>query len=131
MFHKYFHILQGTLETPDCKDWNQPCYKEVTPNIVLFYYRISPLTLIYLNNSIDAHPSSFYVTYIVFSIPGTLLTKAILPSMSIAIGCLIWSIGACGMVGAHSYSSIIVCCLFIGLGEVFFGQAVTFHYSLW
>jgi MFS family permease len=35
------------------------------------------------------------------------------------------------MAGAHSFGSIIVCRLFIGVGEALFGQAVTFHYSLW
>lgn len=36
----------------------------------------------------------FYITYIVCSIPGTLLAKAILPSTSISIGAMIWSIAA-------------------------------------
>lgn len=74
---------------------------------------------------------SFYITYIFFSIPGTLLAKAILPSTSIALGCLIWSLGASGMAGAHSYASIIVCRLFVGLGESLFSQSVALHYSLW
>ena len=73
----------------------------------------------------------FYVTYIIFSIPGTLLAKAILPSTAIALGCLIWSVGASGMAGAHSYASIIVCRLFIGIGESLFSQSVALHYSLW
>ena len=74
---------------------------------------------------------SFYITYIIFSVPGTLLAKAILPSTSIAIGCLIWSLGASGMAGAHSYASLIVCRLFVGLGESLFSQSVALHYSLW
>ena len=73
----------------------------------------------------------FYITYIVFSIPGTLLAKAILPSTAISLGCLIWSLGASGMAGAHSYGSIIACRLFIGLGESLFGQSVALYYSLW
>lgn len=75
--------------------------------------------------------SAFYITYIVFSIPGTLLAKAILPSHSIALGAFLWSIAAASMAGARSFGSIIVCRLFIGLGEALFGQAVTLHYSLW
>lgn len=75
--------------------------------------------------------SAFYITYIVFSIPGTLLAKAILPSYSIAIGALLWSISAASMAGTKSFAGVIVCRLFIGLGEALFGQAVTLHYSLW
>ncbi|EIM83806.1 MFS general substrate transporter [Stereum hirsutum FP-91666 SS1] len=73
----------------------------------------------------------FYVTYISLSIPGTLLAKAILPSYSIALGALIWSIAATGMAGAQSFGAVITCRLFVGIGEALFGQAVTFHYSLW
>ena len=103
----------------------------VIQNIVSFCCRMFPAVLLCLiGHSYTGH-FSFYVTYIVFSIPGTLLAKAILPSTSIAIGCLIWSVGACGMAGSHSYGSIIVCRLFIGLGEALFGQAVALHYSLW
>ncbi|KAJ9097419.1 hypothetical protein QFC19_006789 [Naganishia cerealis] len=36
----------------------------------------------------------FYITYIVFSIPGTLLAKQINPSTAISIGALVWSIAA-------------------------------------
>ena len=54
-----------------------------------------------------------------------------LPSYSIAIGALLWSISAASMAGAKSFAGVIVCRLFIGLGEALFGQAVTLHYSLW
>jgi hypothetical protein len=71
------------------------------------------------------------ITYVTFSIPGTLLAKATSPSMSIACGCLIWSIAASGMAGAQSFAGVVTCRLFIGIGEALFGQAVAFHYSLW
>ncbi|EJD37819.1 MFS general substrate transporter [Auricularia subglabra TFB-10046 SS5] len=74
---------------------------------------------------------SFYITYIVFSIPGTLLAKAIMPSTSIALGCLIWSIAASSMAGATSFGGVVTCRLFIGVGEAMFGQAVIFYYSMW
>ncbi|KAH7096798.1 MFS general substrate transporter [Auriculariales sp. MPI-PUGE-AT-0066] len=73
----------------------------------------------------------FYITYIVFSIPGTLLAKAILPSMSIAMGCLVWSVAAASMAGAQNFASVVVCRLFIGVGEAMFGQAVALYYSMW
>lgn len=43
----------------------------------------------------------YLVTYIIFSVPGTLLAKAWLPSRSIALGALVWSIAASGMGGAR------------------------------
>ncbi|PVF99566.1 MFS general substrate transporter [Serendipita vermifera] len=73
----------------------------------------------------------FFVTYIVLSVPGTLLAKAWVPSRSIALGALIWSCAASGMAGAQNYASIIVCRLFIGVGEAMFGQAVALYYSMW
>ena len=44
---------------------------------------------------------------------------------------LLRGIAAASMAGCHSYGAIIVCRLFIGLGESIFGQAVVLHYSLW
>lgn len=35
------------------------------------------------------------------------------------------------MAGAHSFGAVVVCRLFIGLGEALFGQSVALHYSLW
>ncbi|WWC90918.1 uncharacterized protein L201_005856 [Kwoniella dendrophila CBS 6074] len=74
---------------------------------------------------------SFYITYMLGSIPGTLLSKAFPPNYALGAGCLIWAIAASCMAGCHNYASIIVCRLFIGLGESIFGQAVVLHYSLW
>ncbi|KAK4684310.1 MFS transporter, ACS family, pantothenate transporter, partial [Tremellales sp. Uapishka_1] len=90
---------------------------------------------------------TFYVTYMLGSIPGTLLSKAVSPNYALGAGCLIWyeaidhwplpgltiirAIAASAMAGCHSYGAIIVCRLFIGLGESIFGQAVVLHYSLW
>lgn len=74
---------------------------------------------------------AFYITYIVFSIPGTLLSRRITPSTSMALGAMIWSIAASAMAGAHNYPSLIICRLFIGIGEALFGQTVSFYFSLW
>ncbi|CAG7852679.1 Uncharacterized transporter C1683.12 [Serendipita indica DSM 11827] len=77
------------------------------------------------------HIPIYAVTYIALSIPGTLLAKAWLPSRSISLGALIWSVAASAMAGAKNYPSIIVCRLFIGIGEAMFGQAVALYYSMW
>lgn len=57
------------------------------------------------------------LTGAVFSIPGTLLAKAIMPSTAIAMGCFLWSIAAASMAGTTSFASVVVCRLFIGIGE--------------
>jgi hypothetical protein len=46
----------------------------------------------------------------VLSIPGTLLAKLILPSTSIALGALIWSIAAAGMAGSRGYARSVSLC---------------------
>ena len=60
-----------------------------------------------------------------------ILDRTICHSHSIACGAFIWSIAVTGMAGSHSFGAIIVCRLFIGIGEAMFGQAVALHYSLW
>ncbi|SCZ93063.1 BZ3500_MvSof-1268-A1-R1_Chr6-2g08438 [Microbotryum saponariae] len=71
--------------------------------------------------------SCFFITYIVFSIPGTLLAKAINPSTSISIGALIWSIAATCQAAAKTPGGLYTARLFVGLGEAMFGQAMAFH----
>lgn len=48
-----------------------------------------------------------------------------------AFGALTWSIGAAGMAASQNLAGVMVCRLFIGIGEAFFGQVVSFYYSLW
>lgn len=73
----------------------------------------------------------FFITYIVFSIPGTLMAKAVLPSRSIACGALLWSIAATCQAAVQNRAGLFVCRLFIGLGEAFFGQAMALHLTYW
>ncbi|OWZ39201.1 high-affinity nicotinic acid transporter [Cryptococcus neoformans C23] len=61
----------------------------------------------------------FFVTYIVFSVPGTLLAKQFLPSRSIACA------------AAFNKAGLYVCRLFVGVGESMFGQAMALHFSFW
>ncbi|KAM0751708.1 MFS general substrate transporter [Meredithblackwellia eburnea MCA 4105] len=73
--------------------------------------------------------SCFFITYIVFSIPGTLLAKAILPSTSISMGALIWSIAATCQAAAKTRAGLFVCRLFVGIGEALFGQAMALYFT--
>ncbi|WWD17699.1 hypothetical protein CI109_102140 [Kwoniella shandongensis] len=73
----------------------------------------------------------FYITYIVFSVPGTLLAKQFLPSRSIACGALIWSIAATCQAATFNPAGLYVCRLFVGVGEAMFGQAMGLHLSYW
>ncbi|KAL7419304.1 hypothetical protein Q5752_006141 [Cryptotrichosporon argae] len=73
----------------------------------------------------------FYITYILLSVPGTLLAKAISPSTSISIGALIWSIGATCQAAAFNRAGLFVCRLFVGVGEAMFGQAMALHLTYW
>lgn len=75
--------------------------------------------------------SCFFITYILLSIPGTLLAKQFNPSRTIAIGALIWSIGATCQAAAFNPAGLYVTRLFVGVGEAMFGQAMAFHLSLW
>ncbi|KAK4698779.1 hypothetical protein P7C70_g7490, partial [Phenoliferia sp. Uapishka_3] len=73
----------------------------------------------------------FFISYILFSIPGTLLAKAILPSTSISIGALIWSIAATCQSAAYNPGGLYVARVFVGLGEALFGQAMALYFTYW
>ncbi|KAJ7176139.1 major facilitator superfamily domain-containing protein [Mycena crocata] len=75
--------------------------------------------------------SCFFITYIVLSVPGTLLAKAILPSTSISIGAFIWSVAATCQAAAFSPGALYVCRLFVGIGEALFGQAMALYFTYW
>jgi MFS family permease len=71
------------------------------------------------------------VTYIVLSVPGTLLAKAINPSTAISIGALIWSIAATCQAAAFSPAALYVARLFVGVGESLFGQSMGLYLTYW
>ncbi|GAA5823381.1 hypothetical protein JCM10212_005675 [Sporobolomyces blumeae] len=73
----------------------------------------------------------FFITYVLLSVPGTLLAKAFNPSRTIACGALIWSIAATCQAAAMNPAGLYVCRLFVGVGEAMFGQAMAFHLTLW
>ena len=70
--------------------------------------------------------SCFFITYILLSIPGTLLAKQFNPSRTIAIGALIWSIGATCQAAAFNPAGLFVSRLFVGVGEAMFGASAFF-----
>ncbi|GAA5880205.1 hypothetical protein JCM3774_006085 [Rhodotorula dairenensis] len=73
----------------------------------------------------------FFITYITFSIPGTLAAKRFPPSRTIAAGALVWSLGATCQAAVTSPGGLYACRLVVGLGEAFFGQAIAFYLTLW
>ncbi|KAJ7822904.1 major facilitator superfamily domain-containing protein [Mycena olivaceomarginata] len=75
--------------------------------------------------------SCFYITYILLSVPGTLLAKAILPSTAISIGALIWSIAATCQAATFSPAALYVSRLFVGVGESLFGQSMGLYLTYW
>ncbi|KAH9820731.1 major facilitator superfamily domain-containing protein [Melampsora americana] len=75
--------------------------------------------------------SAFFITYILLSIPGTLLAKSISPSKAISIGSIIWSISTTLISICNTYHQLIILRLLIGVGEALFGQSVALYYSIW
>ncbi|KAI5451618.1 hypothetical protein NCC49_001599 [Naganishia albida] len=73
----------------------------------------------------------FYITYIVLSIPGTLLSKQLNPSTAISIGAMIWSIAATCQAATTNPAGLYVCRLFVGVGEALFGQSMSLYFSIW
>ncbi|GAA5892237.1 hypothetical protein JCM8208_001489 [Rhodotorula glutinis] len=75
--------------------------------------------------------SCFFITYIVLSVPGTLLAKQFLPSTTIACGALIWSSAATCQAAVTNPAGLYVCRLFVGVGEACFGQAMALYFTMW
>lgn len=63
------------------------------------------------------------ITYILLSVPGTLMAKQFNPSTTIACGALIWSVAATCQAAVTNPAGLYVCRLGVGVGEAFFGQA--------
>jgi MFS family permease len=73
----------------------------------------------------------FYIAYIAFNVPGNIMAKVLKPSTAIAIAALIWGTASTLQAAAFNFPGIIVCRLFIGIGEAGFGPTVPFYYSIW
>ena len=74
---------------------------------------------------------SFYVAYILFNVPGNILAKVLMPSTAMAIAALIWGMASTLQAAAFNFAGIVVCRIFIGIGEAGFGPTVPFYYSIW
>ena len=75
--------------------------------------------------------SCFYIAYIVFNVPGNIMAKVLKPSTALAIAAFIWGTASTLQAAAFNFPGIIVCRLFIGIGEAGFGPTVPFYYSIW
>ena len=73
--------------------------------------------------------SMFYVSYIALNIPGNMLAKVLPPSKSLALATFVWGVAATCQAAVTNYAGLIVCRLFIGVGEAGFGAAVALYYS--
>ncbi|OZJ03566.1 hypothetical protein BZG36_03097 [Bifiguratus adelaidae] len=72
----------------------------------------------------DVCLASFYIAYIIFNIPGNMMAKFLPPAAALSIACLIWGIAATCQASVTSYAGLVVCRLFIGIGEAGFGPTV-------
>jgi MFS family permease len=73
----------------------------------------------------------FYIAYIAFNVPGNIMSKVLQPSTALAIAALVWGTASTLQAAAFNFPGIIVCRLFIGIGEAGFGPTVPFYYSIW
>ncbi|GAB5593247.1 hypothetical protein Unana1_08147 [Umbelopsis nana] len=76
-------------------------------------------------------PSMFYVSYIALNIHGNMLAKVLPPANALALATFVWGVAATCQAAVTNYAGLIVCRLFIGVGEAGFGAAVALYYSLW
>ncbi|KAM0753497.1 MFS general substrate transporter [Meredithblackwellia eburnea MCA 4105] len=75
--------------------------------------------------------AAFYISYIIFNVPGNILTNVLSPNLAIGGGAMLWGIASSAQAGATSFAGIVVCRLFIGIGEAAFGTAVPLYFSRW
>ena len=75
--------------------------------------------------------SCFYITYIVFNVPGNIMAKVFQPPTALAIAAFVWGTASTLQAAAFNFPGIIVCRLFIGIGEAGFGPTVPLYYSIW
>ncbi|CAF0847494.1 unnamed protein product [Adineta steineri] len=73
----------------------------------------------------------FYISYIVFNIPGNIMAKVLQPPTALAIAALIWGTASTLQAATFNFPELIVCRLFVGIGEAGFGPTVPFYYSIW
>jgi MFS family permease len=73
------------------------------------------------------HDTSFQVC----NVPGNVLGTIISPDKALALGALTWGVASTAQAGCNNFAGVVVCRLFIGIGESAFGAAVPLYYGLW
>ncbi|CAF1122939.1 unnamed protein product [Adineta ricciae] len=73
----------------------------------------------------------FYIAYITFNVPGNIMAKILQPSIAIGIAALIWGVASSLQAAVFNFAGIVVCRIFIGIGEACFGPVVPLYYSIW
>lgn len=73
----------------------------------------------------------FYVGLVLFQVPGTVGYRIFPPSKWIAFGVCLWGIASVLQVTAFNLAGLVVCRVFIGVGEGLFGTGILYYLSLW
>ncbi|KIM70573.1 hypothetical protein SCLCIDRAFT_18679 [Scleroderma citrinum Foug A] len=75
--------------------------------------------------------SAFYVTYIIFQVPWTVLSKYYSPRLWIGYSAILWGLCSTSMSTANSFSELIVARLMLGVFEAAFGPSVVLYFSFY
>ncbi|KAF5357247.1 hypothetical protein D9756_006669 [Leucocoprinus leucothites] len=77
----------------------------------------------------DMINSVFFITYIVFQIPATVVSKLFPPRVWMACTAIGWGLSSTLMATAFNYPGMIVARLFLGIFESGFGPAIPLYFS--
>jgi MFS family permease len=91
--------------------------------------------LLKYNNLSDASyswiASIFFVGYVIFELPSNLLMKRITPSIWIARIMITWGVISTVMAFARTFSSLMLCRLFLGVAEAGFFPGLVYYLTFW
>ncbi|TFK20906.1 MFS general substrate transporter [Coprinopsis marcescibilis] len=73
--------------------------------------------------------SVFYISYILFQIPATIISKLFPPSVWMACAAIGWGSASTLMATASSFGALVVCRLLIGVFEAGFGPSLPLYLS--
>ncbi|KXN84387.1 hypothetical protein AN958_12646 [Leucoagaricus sp. SymC.cos] len=77
----------------------------------------------------DLVNSVFFITYIVFQIPATVISKLFPPRLWMASSAIGWGLSSTLMASAFNFAGLIVARLFLGIFEAGFGPAIPLYFS--
>ncbi|KAH7928055.1 MFS general substrate transporter [Leucogyrophana mollusca] len=75
--------------------------------------------------------SAFFITYILFQVPGTVLSKYFNPRIWIGCSAIAWGLCSSLMATAHNFPGLVVARLALGAFEAAFGPAVVLYFSFY